>query len=155
MRRILWFILVFSLGFSNAATAGVKSGGLAASHAAPKGDFKDLAGNGFGVAAIFDYPMAGIVNISGALGWYRFSGLDANPGLNDKTDSLSLWEFSAGPQIDLGMLYFGAEGGYYTKLDEWGLVLNVGIRKNLVELSLRYKMTEDGKFLATRAGFYF
>jgi len=155
MKRILWFTVILVLGYGGVATAGGKNGGLAASYVNPKGDFEQFVGDGFGLTAIFDYPLAGVVNITGSMGWYQFSGVTLIEGTNVKTDSSTLWEFAAGPQIDFGMLYCGVEGGYYTDLDEWGLVPNAGIRKDLLDFSLRYKVTDDGKFMALRAGFFF
>ncbi len=155
MKRIVLLTMILHLVVGAAALAGEKHGGLALSYAAPEGEFDKVADAGFGVSAIFDYPMAGIVNISGSLGWYRFSGVTMVEGTNVKAESRSVWEFTAGPQIDFGKLYIGLEGGYYTDLDEWGLVPNIGFRHNLIDLSLRYKATEDGKFFAGRVGVFF
>ena len=66
-----------------------------------------------------------------------------------------LWEFAAGPQFDLKALYVGVEGGYWTEIDEWGVMANAGFRKDLIDLSVRYKPTGDGEFYAIRLGFFF
>ena len=155
MKQIPGVALLIGLGFCSVAFAGQQNGGLAASYLTPKGDFKQQVDNGLGISAIFDYPLAGIINISGALGWNRFSGITLVEGTNVKAESLTIWEFAAGPQIDFGRMYLGVEGGYYTNLDEWGLVPNMGIRKGMMDFSIRYKMTDDGKFVAGRAGFFF
>ncbi len=89
-----------------------------------------------------------MVNISGSLGWYQFSG-------EDDQDGTSIWEFTTGPQVDFGKLYAGFEVGYFTTMNEWGVVPNLGIRKDMIDIGLRYKVTGDGKFFALRAGLYF
>ncbi len=155
MKRIILVGLALTLMASGAARAAEKNGGLAASFAQPTGDFDKLAGSGFGLSAIFDYSMAKIVDISGSLGWYSFSGETLIEGTNVKSESLSVWEFSAGPQIDFGKLYLGVEGAYYTNLDEWGLVPNIGLRKGMIDVVFRYKVTEDSNFYALRLGFFF
>lgn len=155
MKRILIVTLALSLGLCSSVLAGQKNGGLAVSYVSPEGDFENVVGDGYGLSAIFDYPMAGVVNISGSLGWNKFSGATLIEGTNIELEGQTIWEFSAGPQIDFGLLYIGLEGGYYTFLDEWGAVSIIGIRKEMFDFSFRYKMTEDGKFIAGRAGFFF
>ncbi len=155
MKRIIWFTLILSSVLPGSVLAAEKSGGLAASYITPRGDYRAIVGDGFGISAIFDYPMAGVIDISGSLGWYNFAGVTLLEGTNIKTESSTMWEFSAGPQVDFGKLYIGAEAGYYTEFDEWGVVPNVGLRKDLLDLSVRYNLLGDGEFLAVRAGFFF
>ena len=155
MKRVTMLILVLMVAAQGTALAQDKNGGLAASFVLPSGDFGDFVGDGFGLSAIFDYDMANVVDISGSLGWYRFGGVTLIDGTNVKTESTTMWEFAAGPQIDFGKLYVGLEGAYYTNLDEWGLVPNAGLRKGMVDIGVRYKMTEDSNFYAVRAGFFF
>ncbi len=97
---------------------------------------------------IAERAVLSVVNISGSLGWYQFSG-------EDDQDGTSIWEFTTGPQVDFGKLYAGFEVGYFTTMNEWGVVPNLGIRKDMIDISLRYKVTGDGKFFAMRAGLYF
>lgn len=158
MKRILVFSLL--LGAAAAATAAPalaveKPGGLAASFVTPMGDFADVVDNGIGLGAIFDYPLAGGADISGSLFWYSYSGLTLIEGTNVKAERTALWEFAAGPQFDLGKFYVGAELGYYTNLDEWGVTPNIGLRQNMLDFSVRYKATGDGQWLAARLGFFF
>lgn len=155
MKRILWLTLFLVLIGAGQALAVDKNGGLAISYASPDGSLSDRAADGVGVAAIFDYPMANLIDITGSLGWYRFNGVTLIEGTNIESDAMDLWEFVAGPQLDLGRLYVGLEGGYYTEFDEWGLVPNVGFRKELIDLSVRYKSTGDNRFYAFRLGFFF
>jgi len=155
MKRIIILALSLSLVLCGSAFAGARNGGLAASFTSPKGDYGNAAGNGYGLSLIFDYPMAGMIDITGTVGWYKFTGVTLSEGTNIKTDSNTLWEFAAGPQIDFGLLYAGAEFGYYTDLDEWGLVPNLGVRKDLLDFSLRYMISDTGEFMAVRAGFFF
>lgn len=155
MKRILILVMALSMLLGAGSALAQKTGGLAVSYAKPKGAFEGLVGNGYGLSSIFDYSMSGIVDLTLSLGWYNFDGITIFEGTNVKTDSFSMWEFSAGPQIDFGRLYVGIEAGYYTNVDEWGLVPNVGIRKNIIDVCLRYKMTEDAEFYAFRLGFFF
>jgi hypothetical protein len=155
MKRMLWLTMFLLLAGANPAWAVQKNGGLAASYTRPDGAFDAFADDGFGFSAIFDYPMARMIDITGSLGWYRFNGETLVEGTNLETDSTIFWEFVAGPQLDFQLLYVGIEGGYYTKFKEWGLVPNVGFRKDLIDISLRYKMTDDAKFYAVRLGFFF
>ena len=156
MMRVLLVVLAVGLGWWSPVLAGTQNGGLAVSYVTPKGDFDQVVGDGIGLSSIFDYPLGGnVVNISGSLAYYRFSGITLLEGTNVKSESTSLWEFSGGPQLDFGRLYMGVEAGYYTNLDEWGLVPNLGLRKDMVDVSFRYKMTDDGKFMAVRVGFFF
>ncbi|MFT5234620.1 MAG: hypothetical protein ACI9UK_002130 [Candidatus Krumholzibacteriia bacterium] len=155
MKRILWAILALSIMGSASSALAQKTGGLAVSYAKPKGNFEGLVGDGYGLSSVFDYPLSGIVDVTLSLGWYNFEGRTLFEGTNVKTESFSMWEFAVGPQVDFGMLYIGAEGGYYTNVDEWGLVPNVGIRKKMIDASLRYKMTEDAEYYAFRLAFFF
>lgn len=155
MGRIFGTILLLSFLVSVPGLAAQRNGGLAASYVTPRGDFEQVVSDGGGASAIFDYPFSGIINITGSLGWYTFKGRTLIEGTNIKTDSSTLWEFAAGPQADFGVLYLGLEGGYYTELNEWGLVPNAGIRKGMIDLGVRFKVTEDAKFMAVRVGFFF
>ncbi len=155
MKRILWLTLIVMVATSGWAMAAEKNGGLAASYAMPQDEFENVVDDGYGLSAIFDYPMAGMINISGSIGWYRFKGVTLLEGTNIKEESSTMWEFSAGPQIDFGKLYVGVEGGYYTDVNEWGMLGNVGLRRDMLDFSVRYKMTEDAKFMAARLGFFF
>ena len=157
MKRMLWLTLVLAvtLGGATAAVAVEKNGGLAACYISPTGDFENAVGDGFGLSTVFDYPMTSTLDVTGSLGWYRFSGITLIDGTNLKTDATTMWEFVAGPQLDLNKLYIGIEGGYFTNLKEWGLVPNIGLRKGMVDLAFRYKTTADGKFYAARLGFFF
>ena len=125
MKRTLWLTLALTLALAGPALAVEKHGGLALSYAAPQGLFDKLVGDGYGLSAIFDYPMTGYVDITGSLGWYRFSGITLIEGTNIETDSTTMWEFAAGPQFDLKALYVGVEGGYWTEF-EWDKALRLG-----------------------------
>jgi len=155
MRRIIGLTLLIAMTVSTSVLAGQENGGLAASYVTPKGDFAETVDDGWGTSAIFDYPLSGIINMTGSLGWYTFSGITLVEGTNVKTDSRTMWEFVAGPQADFGMLYIGVEAGYYTDLNEWGVVPNAGIRKNMIDVGVRYTVTDDGEFMAIRIGFFF
>jgi len=155
MKRILLAAVTLSLLLSATAAMAQKTGGLAISYAKPKGAMENLMGDGYGVSSVFDYPLAGIVDLTLTLGWYNFDGRVLIEGTNVKTDNFSMWEFAAGPQVDFGMLYVGVEGGYYSNEGEWGLVPNIGIRKNMIDVSLRYKVTEFVEYVAFRMGFFF
>jgi len=148
MKLSLGTFLILGLMFGGAVHAAPQNGGLAASFVQPTGDFKNVVGSGYGLSAIFDYPLASVVNLSGALGRYHFTGVD-------ERDGMSFWEFTAGPQVDFGKLYGGIEVGYYTTLKEWGVVPNLGIRKGMVDVGLRFKVTADRKYFALRAGIFF
>ncbi len=148
MKRAVLFVLVLNVVLCGSLCAAPQNGGVAASFVKPTGDFKEVTGSGYGLSLIFDYPLASVANISGSLGRYQFSG-------KDDQDGTSIWEFTAGPQVDFGKLYVGFEVGYFTNLKEWGVVPNLGIRKDMLDIGLRYKVTDDGKFLALRAGVFF
>ncbi len=153
MKCTMLLVLILSIAATGSALAMEKNGGLAASYVTPDGDFDDLVDPGWGLSAIFDYNMAQMVDISGSVGWYRFGGTTRPSGL--QTVRLNVWEFAAGPQFDFGKLYLGVEGAYSTNIDEWGFVPNIGFRKDLIDIGVRYKMTEDSNYYAVRAGFFF
>lgn len=131
-----------------ARTGPQQNGGLAFSYAMPSSDFAETVGNGYGFSAIFDYPTASLVDLCASLGWYRFAGA---PGRAD----ISMWEFTAGPRFITGIFYAGLETGYFTKVKEWSMVPNVGLRKGALDLGLRYKFSGEARFVAARLGLFF
>jgi hypothetical protein len=125
-----------------------KNSGLAMSYAVPSSSFADAVDNGYGLSVIFDYPTASVADLAASLGWYRFAGSAGG-------EDVSMWEFTAGPRYRSGVFYAGVEMGYFTKVKEWGMVPNLGLRRGDLELGLRYKFSGEASFVAARLGFYF
>lgn len=148
MKRTPWLIPLLILALALPAHAEGKRGGLGLSYAVPDGAFEDVADAGVGVALVFDYPFTSSMDLTASIGRYDFGGADGR-------EDIQPWEFTAGPQIDIGRLYAGVELGYFTEVDEAAFVPNLGLRRGLLDVSLRYKSSGDANFYAARLAFFF
>jgi len=124
------------------AAPATKNGGLAVSYVQPRDDFATTASDGMAYGLVFDYPLASLVGATGSVTWYRLG-------------DVKMTEYAAGLQLDYGQWYLGAEASYTPTFKQWGLTPNLGIRRGLVDVSLRYQTEPSLKSWAVRLGFFF
>ena len=142
-----------------AALAG--SFGVGADLALPTGDFGDALDSGFGLHVLAKHPVAPLVTLTGDAGWTRFSSKDLTLDLGQfgsftaGGDDVNVWNVCAGARVAMMPMGLGLELGYFSKVDELGLVPNVGVSFSKLAVDLRYKATGDAKWFELRAGVYF
>jgi hypothetical protein len=158
-----WIILVAVLMFAVAPVAPVApaaaqnaqktkappNGGLGLAWLLPQDDLKETHDKGFGIHVMFAYQLADKMELSGTTGWNRLKA-DAL-GAED----FNMWEMTLGPRAMIKMFYLGVEGGYFTKIDEWGWVPNAGVRYKIFDLGYRMKTSGETKYHTIRAGVFF
>lgn len=153
---ILAAVLMLAAAPASAQKAAKKAeprGGLAFAWLLPQDGLKDTHDKGWGIHLLFAYQVADKMDLSVTTGYDRVLA-DADAGAMGAED-FTMWEFTAGPRARIDLFYIGIEGGYFTKIDEWGLVPNAGIRYKRFDVGYRMKTSGDTKIHAIRAGYFF
>lgn len=127
----------------------------------PTGDFADGYDVGYGAHLILDYPVTPVASIYGDLGYQGFKGKSNVDFENLELDmpDLTMWNISAGGRAGLGAIYLGAEIGYYIVSDglddDIGITPLIGTKLGPVDVSARYKLTDDFQWFEIRGAFSF
>ncbi|MEJ2482155.1 MAG: hypothetical protein P8049_03305 [Gemmatimonadota bacterium] len=129
------------------ATAQVRTGiGVGGKLLVPTGDLKDEVKSGWGIAGTGELALLGILSGVTELSYNRFPAEDGMRGDGSSYDSKDVFGFTAGARIYLSMLFAGLDVGYFTAVDDGGLLPNIGLRIALFEVMGRYKWTGDNWF---------
>ena len=130
--------------------------GLGIGYKLPTGEFGDLYDGGVGANVAFMFPVAPTVTAWADVGYTKFLAKSSFGGLNPYgTGDLDVWGFNGGAKVGLGPLYVGAEAGYFTGIDEFGLTPLVGMSVAILDFSVRYKATGDVNWWDLRASISF
>lgn len=130
--------------------------GLGIGYKLPTGDFGEAYSGGYGANVAFMFPVAPTVTAWGDVGYTRFTADSSFWSLNPLAPGdLDVWGFNAGAKVGLGPLYVGAEAGYFTEIDEFGLTPLVGMSVAILDFSVRYKATGDANWWDFRASISF
>lgn len=123
--------------------------GLAAALTYPFQDFGEDYDTGYGLHAMFDYPLIPLLNVTGSAGWNHFPRIEEG-------ESLDVLNLAAGGKIALGVFYIGGEVGYFSEVEEWSWVPSMGVRLGSNwDFAVRLKATGSGSWTTLRAGCYF
>jgi hypothetical protein len=114
----------------------------------PYDELGDSYNTGFGVGALVDYPVNGLLDAVGHLGWNTFPHEGTEP-------AVEIWEISAGGRVMLGAFFMGGEVGWYDRGDEWSWVPSAGLRYNKWEASIRWRAVGRNAYTGLRFGWYF
>jgi len=129
--------------------------GLGIGYRLPTGAFGDEYDGGYGANFALAFPVAPTVTAWGDVGYTRFRYKDISVLGATGVGDIDVWGFNAGAKVGVGMLYLGAEAGYFTEIDEFGLTPLVGIGFSVLDLSARYKATGDANWWDLRASISF
>ena len=110
----------------------------------PTGDFNDVAKTGWGLAATGDFTLIPLVKLRGEVGYNKFDGEDRSDGTT--IDDWNIWSFLIGARLQLPIIYFSLDGGYYTEIDEFSLLPGLGFRFLFLDVGGRYKWTGENWF---------
>jgi hypothetical protein len=140
MRRLL-FALIAALAFlAIPQTASAQfSLGARGKLMFPTGSFADSVGTGWGLAATGDFTLIPLIKLRGEVGYNSFPGDDRSSGT--PYPDLDIWSFLIGARLQLPIIYFSLDGGYYTKLDEFSVLPGLGFRFLFLDVGGRYKWT--------------
>lgn len=116
--------------------------------ALPNSDFGDNFSTGYGLQAMFDYPLIPLIDVSGSLGWTRF------PAEGDR-EAASVWGLALGCRFALGAFFMNGEVGHFSHVDEWSFIPGLGLRYDHWEGALRFKAVGDATWTGFRVGYYF
>jgi len=123
--------------------------GLAGALTYPFQDFGDDYNTGYGLHAMFDYPLIPLLNVTGSAGWNHFPR-------EKEGESLDVLNLAVGGKIALGSFYIGGEVGYFSEVEEWSWVPSMGVRLDSNwDFAVRLKATGTGSWTTLRAGYYF
>ncbi|MBE0566541.1 MAG: hypothetical protein IH621_11310 [Krumholzibacteria bacterium] len=158
-----WILTIAASALAVAGSLPAQAGGfgLGLSAALPTGDFGDYLDSGFGVHAMYKRPVTPLVQLTADVGWTRFGTADLTgdlggfDGFAAADDNLDVWNFTGGGKVDFMPFGLGLEYGYFSEIDEYGLVPNVGVSFTKFAVDLRYKATGDANWFEVRAGLYF
>ena len=161
--RIGWILAAAAVCLALGASAPARAGdfGVGVNAALPAGDFGDLYKSGFGIHALLKRPVTPLATITADVGWTSFNSEDLNLDLGEigsipfSGDNIDVWNFTGGAKVNLLPLGLGLEYGYFTKVDEWGLVPFAGMGFSKLDLTVRYKATGDAKWWELRVGLFF
>ncbi len=109
----------------------------------PTGEFADSTDTGWGLAATGDFTLIPLLKLRGEAGYNSFSG--KTEGEVQHPD-LDIWSFLIGARLQLPIIYFSLDGGYYTELDEFSLLPGLGLRFLFLDVGGRYKWTGENWF---------
>ena len=131
----------------------------------PMGDMESLYNTGWGIYANFDYNFSSFLAARFDLGWNSFNGTDLTPDLGLKSASayeapvvtvgnLDVFEFTGGLRAKIAFFYVEARGGYFTGINEWGVVPAVGLRFGRLDFQGSYTVAGNYQWAGARVGFY-
>jgi len=132
----------------------------------PMEDMEGMYEMGYGIYANFDYNFSSFLAARFDFGWNSFNGTDLTSDLGLKsafeyevpvvtTDNLSVWEFTGGLRAKIAVFYVEARGGYFTGINEWGVVPAVGLRLGRLDIQGSYTVAGDYQWAGARVGFYY
>jgi hypothetical protein len=125
----------------------------------PQGTLAETYDHGYGIYANFDYNLNKYFAVRGDFGWNDVSGpetsyLDTNGVIHTNHPNRSIWEFTAGMKAQISIVYIEARGGYFSSLNEWGVVPAVGLRIKKFDLQGSYSIVGDYEWASIRIGYY-
>ena len=131
----------------------------------PMGDMDGVYDMGYGFYGNIDYNFSNFLAARFDLGWNTFKGTDLASGLDLKSasgyetplltvDNLNVWEFTGGLRAKIAVFYVEARGGYFTGINEWGVVPAVGLRLGRFDIQGSYTVAGDYQWASARVGFY-
>jgi hypothetical protein len=109
----------------------------------PTGDFDKKADTGWGLAATGDFTVIPLIKIRGEAGYNSFGG--KVDGLTNY-DDWNIWSFMIGARLQLPIIYFSLDGGYYTEIDEFSVLPGLGFRFLFIDVGGRYKASGENWF---------
>lgn len=127
--------------------------GAVARYDRPTGDFADVQGDGFSIAALGELRLTSM-SVLGEAAWTRFSGLDADDG-NPSTDALSFVELSGGLRLYSGPFHASAQAGVASGDDheaEWFIRPGVGIGLMGMDVLAQYRYGGDAQWWSLGLG---
>jgi hypothetical protein len=110
----------------------------------PTGDLADSVDTGWGLAATGDFTLIPLIELRGEAGYNSLPGKDRSDGT--QIADLDIWSFLIGARLQLPIIYFSLDGGYYTELDEFSLLPGLGLRFLFLDVGGRYKWTGENWF---------
>jgi hypothetical protein len=149
MRR---FLLILALGAAvlvlpSPAVAQVRSGiGVGGKLLFPMGDLDDEVKSGWGIAGTGEIALLGILSAVGELSYNRFPAEEGTREDGTPFDNKDVFGLTAGARVYLSMLFAGVDLGYFTAVEDGGVLPNLGLRIALFEVMGRYKWTGDNWF---------
>lgn len=125
----------------------------------PQGTLAETYDHGFGIYANFDYNLNKYFAVRGDLGWNDVSGpetsyLDSSGVIHTNHPNRSIWEFTAGMKAQVSILYLEIRGGYFSGVNEWGIVPAAGIRIKKIDIQGSYTFAGENNWASVRLGYY-
>ncbi len=148
MKRIV-LILAAAAGLvlPPTAEAQVRTGiGVGGKLLFPTGSLNDEVKSGWGIAGSGELALLGILSGVGELSYNRFPAEDGTREDGTPFDNKDVFGFTAGARVYLSMLFAGLDVGYFTAVDDGGVLPNIGLRIALFEVMGRYKWSGDNWF---------
>lgn len=137
---LLSMLLIASLALPGGVEAQVDSGfGIGAKMLFPTGDLDDAVKSGWGLAGTGELRILHFLAATGEISYYEFPGESSGDLELEDQDFLG---FAAGARLYLAALYLGADMGYFTDLEEFSFIPNVGLKFAMFEVAARYKATD-------------
>jgi hypothetical protein len=102
--------------------------------------------SGWGIAGTGEIALLGILSAVGELSYNRFPAEDGTREDGTPFDNKDVFGLTAGARVYLSMLFAGVDLGYFTAVEDGGVLPNLGLRIALFELMGRYKWTGDNWF---------
>lgn len=143
MRKVL-AMAALVLAFPMAAQAQF---GFGAQANLPTGSFDRSVSTGFGVYAKQEFNFA-------VLGWAAEANYNQFGGKNG-ADATSIVGLQTGPRLNLGLIRFGVDYGYFTEIKESGVVSSMSFKLGPIEAGVNYTGAGNGQWLGLRGGFRF
>ncbi len=161
-KAILVLFVLLSLSISSSfAQEGEKKwvSGNSLNVIIPQGDLAKEYNYGLGFYGNIDYNFNEHIAWRFDLGWNDLEGdertiVDTTGYVHTHKPKISVWEFTTGFKASFSVFYIEARGGYFTGINEWGVIPAVGLRLNKLDIQGSYKLLGDNNWVAARIGYY-
>ncbi len=119
----------------------------------PIGDMEGMYDMGWGIYGNVDYNFSKFLTGRFDLGWSTFSN-NLAPVEGIEFDNLDIWEFTGGLRANISVFYLEGRGGYFTGINQWGVVPAVGLRFGKLDIQGSLTVAGDYHWGGVRIGYY-
>jgi|GEM_PF-6502389 len=103
---------------------------------------------GWGLQALYNYPLIAALDLNANIGWNHFSGSSDSPSVN-------IWEFVGGIRFKLGAFFMSGDVGYYTEINSTSFQPGLGLKFDHWEVAWSVRSVPSGSWNGLRLGYYF
>ncbi len=125
----------------------------------PLADFSESYVVGVSFYGNIDYNLSKHLILRFDLGWSDLSGeekeyVDTEGNTHTSHPSLTVWEISGGLRLKASIFYLEGRAGYFSGINEFGMVPAVGLRLGKFDLQANYTIAGNKDMFGARISYY-